>query len=136
MINMEFPAKIMVLDTSAVVAILQDEPGSDELITKLKEAKELKISAASVVEAGIVMLSRYGDPGEIEVDQFIHRLSIKVVSVTEAHAELARTAYRKFGKGRHSAGLNYGDCFSYALALSLQEPLLYVGEDFNKTDLP
>jgi ribonuclease VapC len=126
----------MVLDTSAVIAILQDEPGSDDLIAKLQKAKELRISAASVVEAGIVMLSRYGDAGEIEVDQFLHRLGIKVIPVTEAHAELARSAYRRFGKGRHSAGLNYGDCFSHALATSLQEPLLYTGEDFNQTELP
>jgi len=126
----------MVLDTSAVVAILQNEPGSDDLIIKLQKAKGLKISAASVAEAGIVMLSRYGDAGEIEVDQFLHRLGIKVISVTEAHAELARSAYRRFGNGRHSAGLNYGDCFSYALASSLHEPLLYTGEDFSQTDLP
>jgi len=134
--NTEFRVRIIVLDTSAVIAVLQNEPGSDELITKLQKAKELKISAASVAEAGIVMLSRYGDSGEIEVDQFIYRLGIKVISVTEAQAELARTACRKYGKGRHAAGLNYGDCFSYALASSLQEPLLYIGEDFSKTDLP
>lgn len=125
----------MVLDTSAIIAILQDEPGSDRLVDKMEVAGSLKISAATVVETGIVMYSRYGDAGEIEVDQFLHRLGIAVVPVTREQAELARTAYRKYGKGNHPAGLNYGDCFSYALAVSLNEPLLFVGEDFEKTDL-
>jgi ribonuclease VapC len=125
----------MILDTSAVIAILQNESGSDRLITEMEKAGSLKISAASVVEAGIVMLSRYGDAGEIEVEQFIHQLGVKVIPVTEAHAELARSAYRKFGKGRHPAGLNFGDCFAYALAISLHEPLLFTGEDFSKTDV-
>ena len=125
----------MVLDTSAIIAILQDEPGSDCLVDKMEVASSLKISAATVVETGIVMYSRYGDAGEVEVDQFLHRLGIAVVPVTREQAELARTAYRKYGKGNHPAGLNYGDCFSYALAVSLNEPLLFVGEDFEKTDL-
>lgn len=101
----------------------------------MENGDNLKISAVTVVEAGIVMLSRYGDPGEVEVDQFIHRLGVTVVSVTETQADLARTAYLKYGKGRHPAGLNFGDCFSYALAFSLQEPLLFVGDDFSKTDV-
>lgn len=67
------------------------------------------------------------------MDQFIHRLGITVVSVIETEADLPRTAYRKFGKGRHPAGLNFGDCFSYALAVSLQEPLLFVGDEFSRT---
>lgn len=125
----------MVIETSAVLAILQNETGSNLLIDKIIKADSLKISAATVVEAGIVMYSRYGDAGEVEVDQLLHRLKIAVVPVTSEQAELARTAYRKFGKGNHPAGLNYGDCFSYALAVSLNEPLLYVGQDFEKTDL-
>lgn len=125
----------MVIETSAVLAILQNETGSNLLIDKIIKADSLKISAATVVEAGIVMCSRYEDAGEIEVDQLLHRLKIAVKPVTREQAELARTAYRKFGKGNHPAGLNYGDCFSYALAVSLNEPLLYVGQDFEKTDL-
>lgn len=81
------------------------------------------------------MLARYGDPGELEVDQFIHRVGVTVVPVTEAHAELARTAYRRFRKGRHPARLNYGDCFAYALSVSLQEPLLFTGDELTKTDV-
>ena len=125
----------MVIDTSAIIAILQDEKGSDRLISLIDKADSLKISAATVVEAGIVMYARYGDAGEVEVDQFLFRLGIKIVPVTEEQAEFARIAYRNYGKGNHPAGLNYGDCFSYALAKSLNEPLLYVGDDFDKSDL-
>jgi ribonuclease VapC len=125
----------MVLDTSAVIAILQNEPEADLLITELEKAGVIRISAASLVETGIVMLARYDDLGELEVDQFINRLGVTVVPVTEAHAELARSAYRRFGKGRHPAHLNYGDCFAYALAVSLQESLLFTGDDFSKTDV-
>jgi ribonuclease VapC len=125
----------MILDTSAIIAILQNEPESEGLISAMQNAKMLRISAASVVEAGIVMYSRYGDAGELEVDQFIHRLNISIVPVTAEQAELARSGYRKYGKGIHPAGLNFGDCFSYALAISLQEKLLFVGEDFSKTDV-
>lgn len=125
----------MVLDTSAIISILQNEPDSNQLIAEIEKADSLKVSAATVVEAGIVMYSRYGDAGEVEVDQFLFRLGIVVVPVTQEQAEIARTAYRNFGKGNHTAGLNYGDCFSYALSKSLKEPLLFVGEDFSKTDL-
>lgn len=125
----------MVLDTSVIIAVLQNEPGSEGLISAMQNAEKLKISAASVVETGIVMYARYGDAGELEVDQFIHRLNISIIPVSAEQAEIARTAYRKYGKGIHPAGLNYGDCFSYALAVSLQEELLFVGEDFSKTDV-
>lgn len=125
----------MVLDTSAIISILQNEPDSNQLIAEIEKADSLKVSAATVVEAGIVMYSRYGDAGEVEVDQFLFRLGIVVVPVTQEQAEIARTAYRNFGKGNHTAGLNYGDCFSYALSKSLKEPLLFVGEDFSKADL-
>ena len=125
----------MVIDTSALIAILQNEPKSGQLLSKLEQAKALRISAATVTEAGIVMHARYGDAGEMEVDNFINRLTIDVIPLTAEHAELARYAYRKFGKGNHKAGLNFGDCFSYALAVSLNEPLLFVGDDFSETDV-
>lgn len=125
----------MVIDTSAVIAILQNEDGSDLLIDKLEHAKVLRISAASLVEAGIVMQARYGDAGDVEVDQFVQRLGVRIAAVTEDHAEIARSAYRKFGKGRHPANLNYGDCFSYALAIFYHEPLLFKGNDFTYTDI-
>lgn len=134
--NKEFRIDRMILDTSAVIALVQKEEGFEHLIPLMEEAEILKISAVSVVEAGIVMQARYGDAGESEVDQFIRRLDISIIPVTEAQSDIARLAYRKFGKGRHPASLNFEDCFSYALASILKEPLLFVGDDFSKTDLP
>lgn len=126
----------MVIDTSAIIAILQDEPPADGLIEALEAAELRRISAATLVECGIVLQVRYGDHGERELDLLVQRAAIEVIAVTEAHAELARRAYRRYGKGRHAAGLNYGDCFSYALARALDEPLLFVGDDFPHTDIP
>lgn len=125
----------MVLDTSAVIAVLQSESDADRLIATIEGAEELTMSAASVLEASIVLFTRYGDFGDRELDLFLHRLSVRVVSVTPEHLEMARSGLRRFGKGRHAAGLNYGDCFSYALAVSRGEPLLFTGEDFSKTDV-
>lgn len=125
----------MVLDTSAVIAILQNEPDSDALVAAMANADIIRISAASIVDAGIIIHARFGDAGEMELDQFIHRLGISVIPVTPEQADIARTAYRKFGKGQDPAGLNFGDCFSYALSTSLHEPLLFTGNDFSKTDL-
>ncbi|HUF09753.1 MAG TPA: type II toxin-antitoxin system VapC family toxin [Rhodothermales bacterium] len=125
----------MVLDTSAVIAVLQSEPAADRLIAAIEGAQVLTMSAASVLEASIVLFARYGDFGDREFDLFLHRLSVRVVSVTAEHVEMARSGYRRFGKGRHPAGLNFGDCFSYALALSLGEPLLSRGDAFSKTDV-
>lgn len=125
----------MILDTSAVVAILQDEEPADELIRALESADVRRISAATLVEAGIVLHARFGDHGERELDLLVQRADVEIVPVTEEHAELARHAYRRFGKGLHPAGLNFGDCFAYALARALDEPLLFVGRDFSQTDL-
>lgn len=125
----------MVLDTSAIIAILQAEPETERLVAALEAAVQRRISAATLVETGIVMQARYGDPGAREVDVFTDRLSVDILAVTAAHAALARDAYRRFGKGRHRAALNYGDCFAYALAMALQEPLLFVGGDFSHTDV-
>jgi ribonuclease VapC len=125
----------MILDTSALIAILQNETGSEALIEKLERAEVIRVSSATVVELGIVMQARFGDYGELEADQLLHRLKADIVPVSAEHAEIARYAYRTYGKGYHSASLNYGDCFSYSLAISLNEPLLFVGQDFSKTDV-
>lgn len=125
----------MVIDTSALVAILAKEEGSSELSDALESASVRRMSAASLVEAGIVLQARYGDHGERELDLLVQRASVEIVPVTAEHAEIARRAYRRFGKGRHPARLNYGDCFSYALAAALGEPLLFKGDDFGETDL-
>lgn len=126
----------MVVDSSAIIAILQDEPEADRLLTALEDAPVRRISSATLVETAIVMHARYGDAGEREVDVFIHCLRLEVLPTTAEHADLARSAYRRFGKGHHPAGLNYGDCFSYALSVALQEPLLFKGDDFSQTDVP
>ena len=125
----------MVLDTSALVAILQEEPGHQALTRAIRDAPLRRLSAATLVEAGIVMQGRHGDAGSRELDALLTRAVPEVVPVTAAHAGLAREAFRRFGKGRHPAGLNYGDCFSYALAVALAEPLLFVGDDFGRTDV-
>jgi ribonuclease VapC len=125
----------MILDASAVIAILEGEPEEASLIAALDRAEVIRISAATVVEAGIIVEARRGEEGGRELDLLLHRLRAEVVSVTAEQAELARAAYRQFGKGIHAAALNFADCFVYALAASLGEPVLFVGEVFAKTDV-
>jgi ribonuclease VapC len=126
----------MVLDTSAVVAILFDEPVRHAL-TKAIEADPVRLlSAANLLECALVVEARRGEPAGRELDLLLHRASVETVSVTADHVEIARQAWRRYGKGRHPAGLNFGDCFAYALARSSGEALLYVGEDFARTDVP
>ncbi len=125
----------MVLDTSALIAVLLDEPEADPLLTAIDGALFRRLSAASLVEAALVVQTRFGDPGERELDLLVDRLGVEIAPVTAEHAALARSAFRRFGKGRHPAGLNYGDCFAYALSMALQEPLLFKGDDFSQTDV-
>lgn len=124
----------MVVDTSALVAVLQDEPERPALRDAMV-ASTCRLSTATLVEAGIVMQGRHGDGGAQRLGALLTQLGVEAVPVTVAHAALAREAFRRFGKGRHPAGLNYGDCFSYALAVALSEPLLFVGDDFGQTDV-
>ncbi|MEP0547450.1 MAG: type II toxin-antitoxin system VapC family toxin [Rhodothermales bacterium] len=125
----------MVIDTSALVAILQDEPERRALTDAILTASSPRMSAATLVEAGIVMQGRHGDVGSRDLDVLLSQTRVEVVPLTAAHADFARDAFRRFGKGRHPAGLNYGDCFAYALATALAEPLLFVGSDFDQTDV-
>lgn len=125
----------MVLDTSALIAVLLSEPEADRLLTAVDAALFRRLSAASLVKAALVMQARLGDPGEQALDLLLREMDVEIVSVTAEHAERARSAFRRFGKGRHPAGLNYGDCFSYALSMAFQEPLLFKGDDFSKTDI-
>ena len=125
----------MVIDTSAVIAILRAEPDADRLIAALAAAPDRRMSTASVLESCMVMQARFGDAGEREVDTFLQRLRVDVIPFTEDHLHLARSAFRRFGKGRHPAALNFGDCFAYALAVSLDEALLFTGEEFSRTDV-
>jgi ribonuclease VapC len=125
----------MVADTSALVAVLLREPTADRLTGALDQAPVIRCSAVSLVEAAMVMQGRLGERGERELDLLLARLRVEIVPVTVEQAEVARSAFRRFGKGRHPAGLNFGDCFSYALARALGEPLLFVGNDFSQTDV-
>jgi len=125
----------MVVDTSALFAVLNNEPLSARVEAAMLAAPRLAISAATLVEASIVADSKRHPDGMAELDLLLNELRVEVVPVLREHAVLARTAYRDFGKGRHPAGLNFGDCFSYALAQALGEPLLFVGNDFGRTDV-
>ena len=125
----------MVIDTSALVAILQDEPERAALTDTVLAARRCRMSAATLVEAGIVMQGRHGDDGAGRLDMLLSQIRVEVVPLTAAHAALARDAFRRYGKGRHPAALNDGDCFSYALAAALDAPLLFVGADFEQTDV-
>ena len=125
----------MVIDTSALVAVLLDEPDRRRFTQAIASTPIRVISAASVLEAGIVIESKLGEAGGRELDLLLHRAAVDVVAVDEEQAALARSAWRRFGKRRHVAGLNYGDCFAYALAVRRDEPLLFKGDDFAATDV-
>ena len=125
----------MVVDTSALIAVLNMEPESARLAAAMEADANHLISAATVVEAGVAIEERYGSAGGRELDLFIARASLSIEAVTAQQAEVAREAWRRYGKGRHSAGLNSGDCFSYALARVMGEPLLFKGDDFGHTDV-
>ena len=125
----------MVIDTSAIVAIALNEPDAAELEVRIADDPVRLISTATVLEATIVLETRLGDAGGREFDLWLLKIGAEIVPVDAEQADAARRAWRRFGKGRHAAALNYGDCFSYALALTRGEPLLFKGEDFAKTDV-
>jgi ribonuclease VapC len=125
----------MVIDTSALVAILQREPERRAFIEAIEAADARLMSVATFVEIGIVVEARHGTEGLRDLDHFIGRAGIELIPVDVEHGKVACSAFSRFGKGRHRAGLNYGDCFSYALATSRGEPLLFKGDDFLHTDV-
>ncbi|HEX5759031.1 MAG TPA: type II toxin-antitoxin system VapC family toxin [Thermoanaerobaculia bacterium] len=125
----------MVIDTSALLAILRDEPERRAFNEAIEAAESRAMSAATFVEVSIVVEARHGAEGLRDLDLFLAKASIEVVDVDVEQARVARTAFSRFGRGRHAAGLNYGDCFSYALASVRGEPLLYKGGDFSLTDI-
>ena len=126
----------MIVDTSALVAVLRNEPETPEIKTALRRANSRKISAATLVEARVVMTSKAGAVGRRHLDSLIKEAQIHVIGVTPVQADLASQAFADFGRGSGSqAKLNYGDTFSYALAAETGEELLYIGDDFTHTDL-
>lgn len=126
---------MIVIDTSAVLAILQDEPERRAFNEAIEVAERRVMSTATLVETSIVIEARYGADGLRDLDLFVAKADIELVPVDVEQAHAARRAFTDFGRGRHPAGLNYGDCFAYALAKVLQAPLLYKGTDFAATDV-
>ncbi|CAN7698923.1 MULTISPECIES: type II toxin-antitoxin system VapC family toxin [unclassified Ensifer] len=125
----------MVIDTSAIVAIAFNEPDAETYEQKVVDAPRRFISAATILELSIVIEARLGEAGAAELDLWLYKAGVEVVAVDAEQIAIARRAWRSFGKGRHPASLNFGDCFSYALAKSRNEPLLFKGDDFSRTDI-
>jgi ribonuclease VapC len=125
----------MIVDTSAVIAILFNEPDAQTYARAISESGACRISAANFLEASMVAEIQSGTNGGRQFDAFVQRTGMVIEPVTADHARLARQAYLDFGKWRHPAGLNFGDCFSYALSRMSGEPLLFKGEGFPKTDI-
>jgi ribonuclease VapC len=125
----------VIVDSSALLAILLVEPGAEIFDQAIVAASKCRISAPAFVEVSIVLESRTGAEGVLLWESMLRKSNIVIEPFTEEHAFLARQAFSDYGKGRHPAGLNFGDCFSYALAKSTGEPLLFKGEDFRKTDV-
>jgi len=125
----------MVIDTSAILALMFGEPEAPQFRELVETDPVRLISAATLVEAAIVVEARVGDAGGRELDLLVALAECEIVPFDREQASAARVAYRRFGKGRHPAGLNLGDCFSYALSAVAGEPLLCKGDDFRRTDL-
>ncbi|UOG91032.1 MAG: type II toxin-antitoxin system VapC family toxin [Candidatus Thiothrix sulfatifontis] len=126
----------MVIDTSAIIAILLGEPEAEALSNAILDDPKRLMSAFSLLECSIVIESRKGEAGGRELDLLLYRLQIDIVDMNEEQTQLVRAGWRQFGKGRHRAALNIGDCCSYALAKYAGEPLLFKCDDFNHSDIP
>lgn len=125
----------MVIDTSALLAIFQDEPERRAFNELIEAAESRALSTATFVEVSIVIEARYGSDGLRDLDLFLAKAGVELVEVDAEQAHAARQAFSRFGRGRHRAGLNFGDCFAYVLASVRGEPLLHKGDDFPQTDL-
>lgn len=125
----------MVIDTSAIIAILFNEPEAESFAESIGKDTKRLMSAGTMLELMIVVEARKGEAGGRELDLLLHRAKIDVVPFDSEQAEIARNAWRQFGKTNHPASLNFGDCFAYALAKISGEPLIFKGNDFTQTDL-
>ena len=126
----------MVIDTSALIAILLNEAETEAFAKAIAADPKRLISAFNLLETAIVIEAKKGEAGGIELDLLLHRARIETVAISAEQVELARTAWRVYGKGNHPAGLNIGDCCAYALAKYSGEPLLFKDGDFSLTDIP
>ena len=125
----------MIVDTSAILSIVYAEAGHEELARLLVDSPGSGMAAPNAVEAGIVLAARLGSKSHGLMERLLAELRIELVPFEDVHVAIAVEAYRRFGKGRHSAALNFGDCIAYATARAANVPLLYVGDDFSKTDI-
>lgn len=126
----------MIVDSSAIVAILTAEPGYERLLAALaSDPRPPGVGAPTLLETGIVLTGRHGDAGQIAVERFCREAGVVAIPFDDEHWPVALAAFRRFGKGRHPAGLNFGDCLTYAVAMLAGEPLLFVGDDFGRTDV-
>ena len=126
----------MIVDTSAIVAVAMDEPDAERLLRLLHARQSPRISAGNMLETYLVIDQRWGEHAAAVIERVVIPIGLIVEPVTEAQVHVARDAYRRYGKGSgHPARLNYGDCFAYALAHERGEPLLFVGDDFTRTDI-
>ena len=125
----------MIVDSSALVAIVLKEPGWEDLLARIGEASSVAIGAPTLAETGAVLTARLGTQAPRLLRTLIDEADIDVVPFVEEHARAAMDAFSRYGKGRHPAGLDFGDCLTYAVAKLSGEPLLFVGNDFSKTDL-
>ncbi|PYX71028.1 MAG: VapC toxin family PIN domain ribonuclease [Acidobacteria bacterium] len=125
----------MIVDTSAIIAVLRNEPDAVAISEAMQRSQVCRLSAVTYVEAGVVTDSNRNPVLSRRLDDLIRDVRMRIETVTPQQAQIARQAYRDFGKGRHKAGLNFGDCFAYALAKDLDEPLLFKGIDFTHTDI-
>jgi ribonuclease VapC len=125
----------MIIDTSALVSILDQEAEAERLVRAIAAASERMLSAANLVETGIVMQVRRGNEAARDLDLLLAKLRIDIIPVSGKQANLARKAFQHYGRGRHPAKLNFGDCFAYALAKDSSAPLLFKGDDFSQTDI-
>jgi ribonuclease VapC len=125
----------MIIDTSALIALLEQEPEAERIAHALAATSERMLSAANLVETGIVIQVRRGDDGARDLDLLLAKLRVETVAVTAGQADIARKAFRRYGRGRHATNLNFGDCFAYALAKDKSAPLLFKGDHFARTDV-
>jgi ribonuclease VapC len=125
----------VVLDTSALVAIHLQEPGFERLVDKIDQAEVVAVGVPTMLEAALVLTSRLSQDARPILLGSLRRMQAEIVPFTEAHYEAALDAFLRFGRGRHPAGLNFGDCMAYAVAVVAGLPLLYMGNDFSRTDI-
>ena len=126
----------MIVDSSAIVAIVLREPGWEEVVERLGAEAAPAIGAPTLAEVGLVLTAKMGGEARIVLSRLLQETGLTVVPFMEEHWRAAVEAYARFGKGRHPAALNFGDCLTYAVAQLAGQPLLFVGDDFSKTDLP